>query len=129
MQLYVYRPRVFCPKRGCRRSFSKPANLNTHLKSKHNGINVLCGICGEKFTAKSSLQRHLENIHGCSENQLKSKQLDEFEMDRTLQSTEDALLAKVIRLVRENEAEDKVIQELKEKKSDLLTKYVKFLKK
>lgn len=121
-------PLPVCPIRGCRRRFSKKSNLRTHMKSKHDGIRVHCGKCEETFSAKCSLKRHLINVHHCYSDQPTNNQLDELTVDAELKSTEEALLAKVIRLVRENEEEDETIQELLKKKSILEENYLDLLK-
>lgn len=114
----------------CKRSFAKPANLNVHIKSEHDKHRFKCGICEQSFTAKCSLQRHQtkQHPHGNGQSQLpSSNDLNEFKVNATLESRDDSMLPKLVRLVRQQKKINSEIKELKKEKDNLLITYNKLL--
>ncbi|KAI0971308.1 transcription factor IIIA [Xylaria arbuscula] len=74
------RKTVVCTWPGCTKSFSKISNLNTHIRSTHEGVRFVCGEfdlsktedlatwsnsqgCGQSFTLKVSLENHVRYVH------------------------------------------------------------------
>ena len=44
-------------------TFTHKGNLNTHIKSIHEGKTYQCQLCEQKFTQKGSLNTHIKSIH------------------------------------------------------------------
>lgn len=74
------RKSVVCTYEGCTKSFVKPANLKTHIRSVHEGYRFICGEidvsstadlshwppsegCGDSFTTKGNLEKHIRHVH------------------------------------------------------------------
>lgn len=47
----------------CGRSFSKTANLNSHIEKVHKGLRWRCHICGQHQASKHSHMRHYQSQH------------------------------------------------------------------
>ncbi|KAL2213271.1 putative C2H2 transcription factor [Sarocladium strictum] len=73
------RKTVLCPYDDCDKSFTKKANLKTHIRSAHEGFRFVCGEasvsgtdfdawthdqgCGDKFSSKARLEDHIRFKH------------------------------------------------------------------
>ncbi|KAI1434350.1 hypothetical protein GGR50DRAFT_662738 [Xylaria sp. CBS 124048] len=71
---------VACPRPGCTKKFTKVSNLNTHIRSAHDGVKFICGKhdlsgtadlvnwsnsmgCGQGFGLKLALENHVRYVH------------------------------------------------------------------
>ncbi|KAH9898950.1 hypothetical protein F4778DRAFT_741687 [Xylariomycetidae sp. FL2044] len=71
---------VHCTWAGCTKTFSKVSNMNTHIRSAHEGLRFVCGQtvvrkdeiftvwnpaegCGEGFATKANLENHIRYVH------------------------------------------------------------------
>ena len=70
-----------CPYENCLKTYSTSFNLNTHIKSFHLKIKAFeCDMCKMSFSHKSSLKRHMENIHHKKiENNIEKENKEEIE--------------------------------------------------
>ncbi|KAL1891676.1 hypothetical protein Cpir12675_004862 [Ceratocystis pirilliformis] len=79
-QTVIDRKTVACPWPGCEKKFTKRSNLNTHIKSSHDGYRFVCGLidlstcdgladwdnangCHEGFVTKANLESHIRHVH------------------------------------------------------------------
>lgn len=108
----------------CRSIFSKQANLNAHIKSKHEQIRFHCTFprCDKTFTAKCSLQRHFQNTHMDEPETPTAQEANELEYDADFHITESAMLTKVIRLDRRIKKLDEEIPRKQSAKLKLISK-------
>ena len=53
--------KFLCPH--CEYKVTQKGNLQTHIKSVHEGQKFLCRQCGSKFTQKGHLQNHINSVN------------------------------------------------------------------
>ncbi|XP_071532464.1 transcription factor IIIA-like isoform X2 [Panulirus ornatus] len=60
------REAFFCPIAACDKYFYQENNLNTHIKMKHEQVNIYeCGVCSKRLSTKQKLMHHT-TTHGPS---------------------------------------------------------------
>lgn len=116
------RKRFHCLVSRCTKTYSTKSNVRAHIKASHKRILYICEIdeCEQLFTAESSYARHLKNCHESDfEAQRHLAQVKEHQIlkkrGKTIEMSEDAMMAKIVRLHREIQNLDKIISELEEK--------------
>lgn len=103
----------------CDKTFSKVANKNHHVKTKHKGRRYICGICkdddekNEKMTSKFAYKRHMKRVHKIRE--LKNVDEAEHYVADSVEMMESAKDALIIRLQKELEEKNNELAELRRK--------------
>jgi len=47
----------------CEKSFAKKDNLNRHIKSIHENIQLVCEYCQKRFNFRSNYIKHVKRMH------------------------------------------------------------------
>lgn len=105
-----------CPH--CNKTFSKKANVDEHVKIKHEHRRFICPACKIETSTKFAFNRHLLHQHG--KDNIGAYENEVFVLGNGVVKTERALVAKIKRLKKENEKLKKTNDKLKQKCQQLI---------